>query len=229
MACFLRGLRIPREDGLLAVYMSKSDLKNPPVQPGTDPREPDGQPAGSGAEQPRAGTAAADGVAVPPTAGAALEDPLAAARKEAAVNYDRYVRALADLENFRRRVVREKDELRQFASTSLLEGLLPVLDNLQLGLAAARQQTDPKSIVDGVAMVLEQLKGVLDRHGLKEVNPAGQKFDPHMHESISHQPSADVPEGHVLQVVRTGYTLHSRLLRPASVVLSSGPERKGAS
>jgi molecular chaperone GrpE len=135
---------------------------------------------------------------------------------------------MADHENFRRRVAREKDELRQFASAGLLQGLLPVLDNLQLGLAAARQQTNTKSIVDGVAMILEQFKGVLDRHGLKEVNPAGQKFDPHLHESISHQPSAGVPEGHVLQVVRTGYTLHGRLLRPASVVLSSGPPKKEA-
>jgi molecular chaperone GrpE len=78
-------------------------------------------------------------------------------------------------------------------------------------------------------MVLEQLKGVLDRHGLKEVNPAGQEFDPHLHESISHQPSGEVPEGHVLQVVRVGYTLHGRLLRPASVVLSSGPAKKETS
>jgi molecular chaperone GrpE len=158
-----------------------------------------------------------------------LEEQLAAAKKEAAGNYDRFVRAMADQENFRRRVAREKDELRQFASASLLQGLLPVLDNLQLGLAAARQQTDTKSIVDGVTMVLEQLKGVLDRHGLKEVNPAGQEFDPHLHESISHQPSGEVPEGHVLQVVRVGYTLHGRLLRPASVVLSSGPAKKEAS
>jgi molecular chaperone GrpE len=155
-----------------------------------------------------------------------MAEQLAAAKKEAVGNYDRYVRALADLENFRRRVTREKDELRQFASAGLLEGLLPVLDNLQLGLAAARQQTDTKSLVDGVNMVLEQFKAVLDRHGLKEVNPAGQKFDPHQHESIAHQASADVPEEHVLQVVRVGYTLHGRLLRPASVVLSSGPAKK---
>jgi len=155
-----------------------------------------------------------------------MEEQLAAAKKEAAGNYDRYVRALADLENFRRRVTREKDELRQFASASLLQSLLPVLDNLQLGLAAAQQQTDTKSIVDGVSMVLEQFKAVLDRHGLKEVNPTGQKFDPHQHESISHQPSAEVAEEHVLQVVRVGYTLHGRLLRPASVVLSSGPAKK---
>ena len=109
---------------------------------------------------------------------------------------------------------------------NLLQHLLPVLDTLQLSVTAARQQTDAKSITDGVAMVLEQFKGVLGRYGLKEVNPVGQKFDPHLHESLSHQPSSEVPEEHVLQVVRLGYTLHGRLLRPASVILSSGPAKE---
>ena len=164
-----------------------------------------------------------------PAAAAELppEEQLAAAKKEAADNYDHYLRAVADLENYRRRVTREKDELRQHAAVNLLQHLLPVLDTLQLSLAAARQQTDAKTITDGVAMVLEQFRGVLSRHGLKEVNPVGQKFDPHLHESLSHQPSPEVPEEHVLQVVRTGYTLHGRLLRAASVILSSGPA-KGA-
>ena len=156
-----------------------------------------------------------------------LEEQLVAAKKAAADNYDHYLRAVADLENYRRRVTREKDELRQHAAVNLLQHLLPVLDTLQLSLAAARQQTDAKTITDGVAMVLEQFRGVLSRHGLKEVNPVGQKFDPHLHESLSHQPSSEVPEEHVLQVVRTGYTLHGRLLRAASVILSSGPA-KGA-
>ena len=156
-----------------------------------------------------------------------LEEQLVAAKKAAADNYDHYLRAVADLENYRRRVTREKDELRQHAAVNLLQHLLPVLDTLQLSLAAARQQTDAKTITDGVAMVLEQFRGVLSRHGLKEVNPVGQKFDPHLHESLSHQPSPEVPEEHVLQVVRTGYTLHGRLLRAASVILSSGPA-KGA-
>ena len=211
--------------------MSKSQHQNPPVERETGPDVAKNQPADAVGDRPAAGSPVPDGPVGPPAAGtgAALEEQLAAAKKEAAANYDRYMRAMADLENFRRRVVREKDELRQFASASLLEGLLPVLDNLQQGLTAARQQTDTKSIVDGVAMVLERLKAVLDRHGMKEVDPTGQKFDPHQQESISHQPSADVPEGHVLQVVRIGYTLNGRLLRPASVVLSSGPAKKEAS
>jgi molecular chaperone GrpE len=151
------------------------------------------------------------------------DELLAAAKKEAAANYDRYTRAVADLENFRKRTVREKDELRQFATAGVVEDIIPILDNLSLGLAAARQQTDVKPIVDGIGLVLEQFKSTLSKHGLKEINPQGQAFDPNLHDCISHQPNADIPEEKVSQVVRLGYSLNGRLLRPASVVVSSGP------
>lgn len=165
--------------------------------------------------------------AIPPPAevGAKLEEQLAAAKQEAAASYDRYTRAVADMENFRKRTQREKEELRLFALSGLLEDIVPIIDNLGLGLAAAKQQTDGKSIVDGVTLTLEQFKTTLARHGLKEVNPAGQKFDPNFHECISHQPSPDVGEELVMQVVRLGYTLNGRLLRPASVIVSSGPAK----
>jgi molecular chaperone GrpE len=154
-------------------------------------------------------------------------DALAAAKKEAADNYDRYMRVAADLENFRRRAVREKEELRLFATSRVLEDLLPVLDNLALGLAATKQpKADLKTLAGGVEMVLQQFKAALASHGLKEIDPAGQPFDPHLHEAISHQPSADVKAEHVLTVVRTGFTLNGRLLRPAAVVVSSGPADK---
>jgi len=160
------------------------------------------------------------GAEAPP---AAPTDPLAEARKEAAANHERYLRAVADLENFRKRTVREKDELRQAATAGVLDDIIPVLDNLALGLAAARKQTAVKPVVDGITLVLEQFKTTLARHGLKEINPAGAAFDPHVHECIAHEPSADVPSEKVVQVVRLGYMLNSRLLRPASVVVSSGP------
>jgi len=153
----------------------------------------------------------------------ALEEQLAAAKREAAANYERYLRAVADLENFRKRTVREKDELRQFAATGVMEDLIPILDTLGLGLSAARQQTDVKAVADGISLVIEQLKATLGRHGLKEVNPQGQPFDHNLHECISHLPSAEVPAETVSQVVRFGYTLNGRLVRPASVVVSSGP------
>ncbi len=156
-------------------------------------------------------------------------DELATAKKEAAANHDRYLRAVADLENFRRRTVREKEELRLFSASRLLEDLLPALDNLSLGLAAAKQpNADLKALAGGVELVQQQLKGALASHGLKEINPAGQAFDPHQQEAISHAPSQDVEAEHVLTVVRTGYVLNGRLLRPASVIVSSGKPAEGA-
>ena len=172
------------------------------------------------------GAKAAPDPAVPPPVNP-TEAALVAAKAEAAANYDKFMRTAADLENFRRRTVREKDELRQLATSRVLEDLLPVVDNLSLGLAAAKQpNADLKTLVGGIDMVLAQLRSTLGNLGLKEINPAGQAFDPHQHESISHQPSDEVKEEHVLTVVRTGYSLNGRLLRPAAVVLSSGPEKK---
>lgn len=172
---------------------------------------------------PAPATAAAEPAPTPAAPG--LEEQLATARKEAAANCDRYMRAVADLENYRKRIIREKDELRQFAAANVMEDLIPILDNLGLGLAAAKQQTDVKAVADGISLVLEQFKGSLTKHGLKEINPQGQAFDPNLHDCISHQPSADVAEEKVSQVVRLGYSLNGRLLRPASVVVSSGPAK----
>ncbi len=180
--------------------------------------------------------AAADANATTPGAAGAAPNPstpatdaaaqLAAAKAEATANYDKYMRSVADLENFRRRAVREKDELRTIATARVLEDIFPVLDNLALAVIAGKQpNADLKSLVGGVEMVLAQLKSALVSHGLKEINPAGQAFDPHQHEAISHEPSPTVKEEHVLNVVRTGYSLNGRLLRPAAVVVSSGPAK----
>jgi molecular chaperone GrpE len=159
--------------------------------------------------------------------GPSLEEQVATAKKEAAESYDRYLRLAADMENLRRRTIREKDEIRQFATGRVLEDLLSVLDNLGFGLAAAKApNADIKTIVGGVSMVADQLKNILSQHGLKEINPVAQAFDPNQHESIAAQPSADVAEGTVIQVVRIGYSLNGRLLRPASVIVSSGPAKE---
>ncbi|MDF9828022.1 molecular chaperone GrpE [Ereboglobus sp. PH5-5] len=163
------------------------------------------------------------------TQAAPAEDQVAAAKKEAADNYDRYVRAVADLENFRRRTLREKDELRQYAASRVLEDMFPIIEAVALGLDAAKKPgTEIASVIEGMDMVLNQIKSTLGKHGLKEINPApGAKFDPHQEDAIAMQPSADIADGHVLQVFRVGYTLNGRVLRPASVVVSSGkPDEK---
>jgi molecular chaperone GrpE len=157
-----------------------------------------------------------------------LTAQLEAAKAEAAANYDKFVRTAADLENYRRRVQRDKDELRTVATGRVLEDIFPVLDTLGLAVNAARQpNADVKSLASGVEMVLTQLRTALGNHGLKEINPAGQPFDPHQHEALAHQPSNDVKEEHVMEVVRTGYSLNGRLLRAAAVVVSSGPAKGG--
>ena len=175
----------------------------------------------------------------PATATAAPEQPaqegapelaaqLEAAKAEAAANYDKFMRTAADLENFRRRMVREKDELRTTATGRVLEDIFPVMDTLALAINAARQpNAEVKSLVGGIDMVLTQLKTALANHGLREINPEGQPFDPHQHDAISHQPSNEIKEEHVMNVIRTGYSLNGRLLRPASVVVSSGPAKEG--
>ena len=170
--------------------------------------------------------------ALPTTEDAAAElaGQLEAAKAEAASNYDKFMRNAADFENFRRRTIREKDELRAVATGRVLEDVFPVLDTLALAINAAKQpKADVKSLVGGIEMVLSQLKTALANHGLKEINPVGQPFDPHQHEAISHQPSKEVPEENVLSVVRTGYALNGRLLRPASVIVSSGANQPGKS
>ena len=194
----------------------------------------DSAQADSQSNCPPAAASAAPAPTAPPLpaekpASPSPEEQLAAAKKEAADNYARYLRAVADLENYRKRTVREKDELRQYAATRVLEDLLPVLDNLALGLAAAKPAgAEMKGLIGGVEMVMTQLKAALANHGLVEIDPAGQAFDPHQHQAISHQPSATIPAEHVLTVVRTGYALNGRLLRPASVIVSSGPAKGAA-
>lgn len=162
----------------------------------------------------------------PPVDAAALLAQLEAAQAEAAKFKDSYVRSLADLDNFRRRAARDKEDTRRTAAANLLEDLLPAIDNMRLGLQAALQaHPEAKAVIDGIKLVSDQLRSVLGQHGLKEIDPAGQPFDPKFHESVAQQPSDEVAEGHVLQVLRPGYLLNDRLLRAASVVVSSGPAK----
>ncbi|WP_221032301.1 nucleotide exchange factor GrpE [Actomonas aquatica] len=153
-----------------------------------------------------------------------LEELLEKARQDATSAKEAHLRAVADLENFRRRTARERDDLRAYAAANVVEELMPVLDNLGFALLAAKApNAELKSLTDGVEMVANQFKTALGNHGLKEVNPVGGDFDPNLHEAMSQQPSDEVEEGKVLQVIRVGYTLNGRLLRPASVIVSGGP------
>lgn len=138
---------------------------------------------------------------------------------------DTLLRSTADQQNQQRRHQREREELRKYAVTGLVEDLLPALDAFSLGLGSAATQADGRAVAEGFRMAVTQLRSILSAHGLAEISPAGQPFDPARHESVGQEPSADVPEGCVVRVARSGWLLHDRVVRPAAVFLSSGPAR----
>jgi molecular chaperone GrpE len=140
-------------------------------------------------------------------------------------NWDRYVRATADFDNFKKRAAREKQDAIRYANEGLLEKLVPVLDNFDAALTAAQTTSgdSSQSLQTGVAMIFQQLKNALTEAGLEEVNAAGQKFDPNWHEAVSQKETDEVPEGQVVQQLRKGYKLRDRLVRPSTVIVAKKP------
>jgi molecular chaperone GrpE len=141
-------------------------------------------------------------------------------------HWDRLLRTTADFDNFKKRAAREKQDAIKFANESLLQKLIPVLDNFDMALAAA--QTSGKveavqSLQTGVNMIYQQLKTALTEAGLEELDAADKPFDPNLHEAVSQKETAEVPEGQVVQQLRKGYKFRDRLLRPASVVVAKHP------
>jgi len=132
------------------------------------------------------------------------------------------LRSVADLDNYRKRMAREKDEAIRFANASFLERLIPILDNFELGLQAAKATGGQSAVVDGMSMVSRQLQDFLTACGIETVDATGQPFNPNIHEAIAQEESAEVEEGQVIRQVRKGYRLKDRLIRPANVVVSKG-------
>ena len=135
---------------------------------------------------------------------------------------DLALRSQADFENYKKRAARDKEEAIKYANSSLLERLIPIVDNFELGLSAARSESEQSPIYAGMSMVLKQLTDFLAENGLQPIDAVGQKFDPNLHEAIAHEASDDVPENVVIRQTRRGYRLKERLLRPSSVVVSKG-------
>lgn len=143
------------------------------------------------------------------------------------VEVDRYrdqaLRAAADLENYRKRMIREKEEAIRYANAGLLEKLLPILDNFELGLTAAGSDAaapGTKGIVDGFSMVHRQLGDFLVSCGLQPIDAVGQPFDPKFHEALGHETDPAQADGVVLRQLRRGYRLADRLIRPSSVIVN---------
>src|SRR2546423_1973623 len=153
------------------------------------------------------------------------EDPTAGLQADLDRFRDLALRSQADFDNFKKRAAREKEEAIKYANSSLLERLIAIVDNFELGLAAAKSEGEQSPVYSGMSMVLKQLTDFLADNGLQPIDAEGQKFDPNLHEAIAHEPSDRVPEGVVLRQMRRGYRLKDRLLRPSTVVVSSGPKK----
>ncbi len=133
-------------------------------------------------------------------------------------------RSQADLDNFRKRMAREKSEAIQYANRSLLEQLLPIIDNFEMGLKAANaSEGDSSVILTGMSMVFKQINDFLGEQGVEVIESDGQVFDPNVHEALKQESSEEVPEGQVVYTMRRGFRMKDRVLRAANVVVSSGP------
>jgi len=137
-------------------------------------------------------------------------------------NWDRYVRAMAEADNIRKRATRDIAHAHKFALENFSKDLLAVKDSLEMGLAAA-DNADAESLLAGSEATLKLLAGLLQRFGISEIDPVGEPFDPEQHEAMTMQPSDDVEPGSVLTVIQKGYALNGRLLRPARVIVASEP------
>ncbi len=178
----------------------------------TDPQQPS-NPADAPASAPSPAVPDADGEA----------EALAAAEARAEQHRADFLRAIAELENVRKRSAREIDSARQFGVERFAAELLPVADSLALGLESAAS-ADAATLLEGQQATLRLLRKAFERAGIVELDPAGQPFDPALHEAMAMQPSAGHPPHTVLQVVQKGWQLNGRLLRPARVIVSTEPE-----
>lgn len=145
---------------------------------------------------------------------AALQADLAEARNQT-------LRALAETENVRKRLRREMEDERKFAEWSLLNDLLPVIDNLGRALTAADKNAESGGLAAGVKMVAQQLETVLAKHHCSKIEAQGRPFDPNFHAAIQQQPTSDHPPGTVVFVAQEGYQVHERVLRPTQVIVST--------
>jgi molecular chaperone GrpE len=175
--------------------------------------------------QGRPPDAANDGAA-PSPAGAApgLQAELEAARRKEAENYDLYLRARAELDNARRRAAEEIAKVQKFAIESFAEALLPVADSLERALES--NSSDPQKLREGVEITLRQLRAAFEKVRLTEINPLGERFDPHRHQAISTVPAgqgeAAAAPNQVVAVLQKGWMIADRVLRPALVIVSQG-------
>jgi molecular chaperone GrpE len=153
---------------------------------------------------------------------AVANDPINSAA-ELAAEKDRSLRLQAEMENLRARTSREIADQARYAALPLMRDLLPVVDNIERAIEAASQSGDSNSLLEGFKLVHQQLLTALEQHNCKKIEAFGEPFDPQFHAAILQQPSDEVPANHVLLVAQAGYKLYDRVVRPAQVIISTGP------
>ena len=166
------------------------------------------------AEAPKAEEKAAEQPAAP-----SAEEIL---KQQLAESNDRFVRLMAEFENFRRRNAKEQLELIETANGKLLEKLSEVQDNFERAFASENKAKDLEAFEKGMQMIYNQFAKVLTDAGLEQIDPTGKEFDPNLHEALMQQPSETIPEGHVVTVFQKGYKLKNKILKTAKVIVSSG-------
>jgi molecular chaperone GrpE len=177
--------------------------------------------AGASNEQPETEVQPEDAGHSAEVASESEEDPRYAELARQAEDYQqRFLRAQADFDNFRRRTMKEKEELGQYASMKLVGQLLPVVDNFGRAIEAAKAGGDVESFSKGVDMIFRQLEQVLEQEGLKAMEAVGQPFNPEFHQAIMQVESEEHEEGIVIEEVQKGYMLKDKVLRPAMVKVS---------
>jgi molecular chaperone GrpE len=163
------------------------------------------------------------------------EGSVEALAREAAESRDKMLRTLAEMENLRKRTMREVADARTYGITGFARDVLDIADNLQRALdavpAETRESADPilKALIEGVELTERSLLNALEKNGVKKFDPSGEKFDPNFQQAMYEVPDASVPPGTVVQVVQAGYMIGDRVLRPALVAVSKGGVKAGAS
>lgn len=193
------------------IWSMKMNAKRPEEVVEETPTQEQAPPAADATEAN--GTAESDATASP-------EETLEALQAKADENWDRYLRAVAELDNVRKRAARDVENAHKFALERFSKELLAVRDTLEMGLASV-EGASIESLIEGKEATLKLLTTVLQQFGIEEVDPAGEPFDPELHAAISMQPSETAEPGSVLTVVQKGYTLNGRLLRPAMVIVAA--------
>jgi molecular chaperone GrpE len=148
--------------------------------------------------------------------------------REAAVNYDRYLRAVAEMDNARKRAQREREDQIRYANESLLRELLPVLDNFDRAVRAARMAEEAPGLLAGVELIRRELLKALEKFGVTAYSAVGQPFDPEKHEAVGRLETTERPEMTVVEETLAGYLLNGKVLRPAMVTVAVPPEEPGA-